>query len=110
MLGDDVVQLGLCKFRFITFVVPMSPVAQQVYVNVLPKLLPIIHSQLGTKVDRLRIIAIYMENWRINYFADIRTIDARPRIVIIRGKTHLVVDHKMDGASGSISLADWPSE
>ena len=45
-----------------------------------------------------------MHDWRKSYLTHIRTIGTGTRIEIVGGKSYLVVNHNMNGSSGTIAL------
>src|SRR5690606_8377715 len=46
------------------------------------------------------IVTVDVKDGCVNDLCDIGAVDTRPRIVIVGGKTHLVVDHEVNGTAG----------
>src|SRR5690606_2562766 len=96
----DIVQLRLGKFRLVALIVAMAPVTQQIDENVLEKFLPVFHRQVGGERNSFGIVTVDVKDGCVNDLCDIGAVDTRPRIVIVGGKTHLVVDHEVNGTAG----------
>src|SRR6187402_2202262 len=103
MLRDEVIQLWLCEFRFITFIVTVSSIAKHINENILTEFHTVFYCQFRAEVNCFRIITIYVKHWCINDLCYIRTIDGSTRIIIIGSEPNLVINNKMYGTTGVIT-------
>ena len=103
MLANFFVHQRLSAGGLIGFVVTTTAVAHQINDHVFAELIAIIHRQQGGKHHRIRIVAIDMENRRLNHLRDIGTIFGGTRIIATaNGKADLIIEHQMHRATGFI--------
>ena len=103
MLRDDVVHLGLGKFRIITFIMPVTTVAYHIDEDIIIETLPVFRGQFNSPDDGIRIVAIYVQHRCLYDACRRRGIRRRTCIIKIRGKSDLIVDDKMNGPPGIIT-------
>ena len=79
LLADGLVHPWLRKARLVGLVVPVAPIADDIYDDISLVLGAVIGCKLTNKYDGFRVITIYVENWGINEFSDIRRVRCRSR-------------------------------
>ena len=94
----------------VAFVVAEAAVAEHVHHHVLMELLPVFGGHLGGEDDRLGIVAVDMEDRRLNHQGHIRRIGRTARVARAGGEADLVVDDEMQGAAGAIALQPHQGE
>ncbi len=103
MVLNRLVHQRLGRRRLVGFVVATTAVTYQIDDDVLAKLIAIIHRQHGREHDRIGIVAVDVEYRRLHHLRDIGTVLSRPCIVLSTGgKTDLVIDHHVNGATGLV--------
>ncbi len=100
---DQVVHQRLGERRVVRLVVPPPPVADQVDDHVLPELLPVGEREPAHPHDRLRVVAVHVEDRRLDHPGDVRAVHARPGVLRRGGEADLVVDHDVHGAAGPVA-------
>ena len=104
MFFDNAVHHRLSGQRFVCFVMTMTAIRNQINENIPFKDRTIFHRHTGSKSNRLRIIAVHVNNRRLNHFGDVGTKLGRTGIVRVRGgKTNLVIDHNTNRAAHFIT-------
>ena len=82
----------------------MATVGNQINENIPFKDGAIFHCHTGCKSNGLRIIAVHMNNRRLNHFGDVGTKLGRTSIIRVRGgETDLVIDHNTNRATHFIT-------
>ncbi len=104
MLGNQFIKIRLCEPRFITFVMTIFTVAQQVNVHVLTKLRTEIRCKTNRMYHRFHVISIHVHHRRFGYFRDICAIHGRTRVLIIGGKRNLVIHHNVNSSAGAVTF------
>ncbi len=99
---DQVIHQRLSHRRVIAFIVTASAVTDQVDDNVGFELLAVGESYFCDAEHRFRVIAVDMENGRLNGFCHIGGIDRSSSIVRECGETNLVVDDDVHRSAGLI--------
>ena len=103
MAADVVVHDRLCEGRFVAFVVAEAAVAEHVHHHRLVKL----HAEFGRHLrgmhHRFRIVAVDMEDRRLDHLCHIRRIGRRAREAWIGGKADLVVDDEVQRAGDAMA-------
>ena len=79
-----------------------SAVADKVNDDIRFELLAVSEGNLGDAQHRFGIVAVYVEDRRLNGLRHIRGIDRRSRIVRQGGESDLVVDNHMHSSTGAI--------
>ena len=93
-------RLGCC--RLVRFVVTTTTIADQIDHHVVLEFVAIIHRHLCHEHDRFRVIRIHMQNRRLDHLGNVGTVFRGSRIFLLAGgKTNLVVDHDMNGATNA---------
>ena len=104
MGADLLVHKGLGERGLVTFIVAKAPVAEHVDDDGLVKLLPELDRDLRGIDDGFGIIAVDMNDRRLDHFGTVRRIGRGPRMARHGGEADLIVDDEMDRASGPVSL------
>jgi hypothetical protein len=82
----------------------MAAVADDVDHHVALELAAESRGELGDVHHRLDIVAVDMENGRVDHLGDVGAVAGRARIGRQGGEADLVVDHQVDGAAGGVAL------
>ena len=82
----------------------MASVANDVHHDVPLELLAKLKRQLGTKTNRLGIVAIHVKNRRLDHLCHIRAVLCASRVRRQRGESDLIVRHDMDRPAHAITL------
>ncbi len=104
MRSDLLVHQRLGERRLVAFVVAEAPVAEHVDDHRPLELLPVLGRNLGREHHRFRIVAVHVEDQRLDHLGDVGRIGRRARVARIGGEADLVVDDEMQGAAGAIAL------
>ena len=99
---DQVVHQWLRHRRVIALVVAAAAVTHKVNDNITVKLLAVVESKLSYANDCLGVIAIDVEDRRLNCLGDIRRVHGAASLPGRGGEANLVVDHDMDGAASAV--------
>jgi hypothetical protein len=93
MGADLFVHQRLRDRRRVLLVVAEPAEADDVDDDVLVELLPVVHREPRDEHNRLRVIAVHMENRRLDHLDNVRAVDGRPRVTRVRRReADLVVD------------------
>ena len=104
MFFDNAIHHRLSRQRLVSFVMTMATVGNQINENIPFKDRAIFHCHTGSKSNRFRIIAVHMNNRRLNHFGDVGTKLGRTGVGRVRGgKTDLVIDHNTNRAAHFIT-------
>ena len=103
MRADCLVHQRLGERRLVALIVAEAPVAEHVDDNRLLEFLPEFGCDLGGEHHGLRIIAVGMENWRLDHLGDIGGVRRRARIARIGREPDLVIDDEMHRAAGAVT-------
>ncbi len=104
MFLDGGVHLGLGYRRLIGLVMPPPSIAYEVDDHISLEGISKIHRQLGNKNHRFRVVGVDMENRRLDHFGDIGAVLGRPGVIpAVGGKSDLVVENYMQGATGFVA-------
>ena len=104
MAGDGAVHDRLGEGRLVRLVVAVAAIAEDVDDHVLLEAVAELGGDARDMYHRLGIVAVHVEDRRLDDLADIGGIRARARIGRARREADLVVDDDMDGAAGAIAL------
>ena len=80
-----------------------AAVANDVDDDVFVEFLAELEGQLRNAIDRLRIVTVHVEDWRLNALCDIGRVDGRARLRWRCGEANLVVDHDVDGSASLVA-------
>jgi len=87
---------------FVGLVMATAAVAHQIDDHVLLEFVAVIHGQLRDEKDRFRVIAVHVQDGRLDHLGHICAVLGRACIVLMTGgETDLVVDDDMDGPADS---------
>ena len=101
LLGDLLVHQRLGAAWLVRFVVTATAVANQVDDHVTLELHAVVDSQLGHEQHGFRIIAIHMEDRRLDHLGNVGSVLGGARIQrVADGETHLVVNDDVNGTAG----------
>ena len=103
MLADDVVHQRLREGRLVALVVAEAAIAPHVDDDVAVELLAEFHRHLGREGDRLGIVAIDVEDRRLDALGDVRRVGRRARELWARREADLVVDDEVDATAGVVA-------
>ncbi len=104
MRADLLVHQRLRESRLVAFVVAEAAIAEHVDDDRLLELLPEFGRDLGGEHHRFRIVAIGVEDRRLDHLRHVGRIGRRARIARIGREADLVVDDEMQGAAGAVAL------
>ena len=100
---DFFVHQRLRKHRLVTFVMAMPAITNHVDDSVFLEALTIFDGNPCDVHDGFHIVCVNMENRRRNHLGHVRAVRRRARMLRVRGKADLVVDHDMNGTAGLIA-------
>ena len=104
MGGDPLVHQRLRHHRLVLLVVAELAEADDVDHDILAELLAELHGHLGDEGHRVGIVAIDMEDGRLDHLEDVGAVERGAIVAQVRsGKADLVVDHQMHGAAGAVT-------
>ncbi len=104
MLGDLAVHQGLGEARLVGLVVAVAAVAPEIDHHVLLEAQPELGREPRHVHDRLGVVAIDVEDRRLNASGDVRGIGRGAGVGRARGEADLIVDDQMDRAAGAVTL------
>ena len=110
MCLDLSVHQRLGKCRLVSFVVAEAAIAKDVDDDVLVKALAEFGSHTCAIDDGLRVIAVHVEDRRLNHQGDVRGIGRGTRMDRRGREANLVVDDQVDGAAGAEALGSRHGE
>ncbi len=97
------VHQGLGHRRVVTFVVTEPAVAEHVDDHVLAELLAIFGGDLGGEDHGFRIVAVGVEDRRLDHQGDVRRIGRGPAVLRAGGEADLVVDDEVHRAADAVA-------
>src|SRR5262245_43248662 len=100
---DEVVHHRLGHRRVVALVVAASPVADHVDDDVLVERLAELECQPGHPYARLRVVAVDVEDGRLDHPGDVGGVHRRAAGLRRRGEADLVVHHDVDRAAGAVA-------
>ena len=103
MLGDFGIHQRLGEARLVAFVVAEAAVAPHVDHDVAIIFLAIFDRQLAAEGHRFGIVAVDVQDRRLDALGDIRRVRRRPAELGRGGEADLVVDDEMDRAAGAVA-------
>ncbi len=104
MRADLLVHQRLGERRLVAFVMAEAPVAEHVDHDRPLEFLPVFGRHLGGEHHRLRIVAVDVEDQRLDHLGDVGRIRRRARITRISREADLVVDDEVQRAAGAVAL------
>ena len=110
MLADRLVHQRLGERGLVALVVSEAPVAEHVDDDRVLEFLPELGRDLGGEHHRLRIVAVGVEDRRLDHLGDVGRIGRRARIARIGGEPDLIVDDEMHGAAGAVPAQSRQAE
>ena len=103
MVGDRLVHQRLGERRLVALVVAEAAVAEHVDDHRLVELLPELGGDLGGVDHRLGVVAVGVEDRRLDHLGDVGRIGRGAREARIGGEADLVVDDEVDRAGGAVA-------
>ncbi len=103
MRANDPVHQRLREAGLVAFVVAVAAITEHVDDDRLVEALPVFDRDLRAMDDRLGIIAIDMEDRRLDELGDVGRIGRRARIARISREADLIVDDEMHRAAGAMA-------
>ena len=103
MLPDRLVHQRLGERRLVAFVVAVAAIAEHVDDDRLLEFLPELGRDLGGVDHRFRIVAVGVEDRRLDHLGDVGGIGRGARIARIGREADLVVDDEMHRAAGAVA-------
>ena len=104
MFFDNAIHHRLSRQRLVGFVMSMAAIRNQINENIPFKDRAIFHRHTCSKSNSLRIIAVHVNNRRLNHFGDVGTKFGRTGVRRVGGgKTDLVIDHNTNRAADFIT-------
>ena len=100
---DPRIQVRLGEARLVALVVAVAAVAIHVDDDVAPELLAELRRDGRHEADRLRVVAVDVENRHVDHLGHVRAIARAARIRRQRGEADLVVDDDMDRAARAVA-------
>ena len=110
MRADRLVHQRLGERRLVALVVAEAPVAEHVDHDRMLELLPELGRDLGGEHHRLRIVAVGVEDRRLDHLGDVGRVGRGARIARIGGEADLVVDDEMHRAAGAVPAQSRQAE
>ena len=104
MRADLLVHQRLGERRLVAFVVAEAAVAEHVDDHRLLEFHPVLGRDLRRVDHRFRIVAVDVEDQRLDHLGDVGRIGRGARIARIGGEADLVVDDEMQRAAGAVAL------
>ena len=102
MLGDRLVHQRLGERRLVAFVVAVTAIAEHVDDDRLLEFLPEFGRHLGGEDHGFRIVAVDVEDRRLDHLGDVGRIGRGARIARAGGEADLVVDDEVHRAAGAV--------
>src|SRR5215217_6610428 len=96
--------MGLGKFRVIAFIMAMPAITDHVNKNIRVELLSVPRCYLYTFHYGFGIVAIHVEYRRLYSCRNRSGIIRTSGVIKICGKSNLIIDNKMDGTTGIVSV------
>ena len=104
MLADALVHQRLRDHRLVGLVVALLAEADQVDEDVLVEFLPELDRDLDRQQAGLGVVAVDVEDRRLDHLGDVGAIERAARVARIRrGEADLVVDDDVDRAAGAVA-------
>ncbi len=100
---DQVVHQRLGEAGVVALVVAAAAVADHVDHDVLAERLAVGERQLAHPGDGLRVVAVHVEDRRLDHPRHVGRVDAGPRLHRRGGEADLVVHHDVHGAAGAVA-------
>src|SRR6516225_5577322 len=110
VLADRLVHQRLGKRRLIALVVPEAPVAEHIDDDGTLEFLAKLGCDLGCEDHRLRIVAVHVEDRRLDHLGHVGGIGRGSRIAGIGSESDLIVDDEMHGAAGAVPAQSRQTE
>ena len=104
MRRDLLVHHRLGERRLVAFVVAVSAVAEHVDDDGFMEFLPELDRDLGPEHHGFRVVAIHVEDRRVDHLRHIGGIGRGARVTRIGGEADLVVDDEMQRTSGAVAF------
>ncbi len=103
MRADQPVHDRLGERRLVALVMAEAAIAEHVDDDRLVELLPVLDRDLGAEHHRFRIVAVDVEDRRLDELGDVRRVGRGARVARIGGEADLVVDDEVERAAGAVT-------
>ena len=103
MLGDPLIHQRLGEGRLVGLVMAVAAVAEHVDDHRLAEALAELGGDLGDVNHGFRIVAVHVEDRRIDHLGDVGRVGRGAREAGRRGEADLIVDDEMDRAAGAVA-------
>ena len=110
MGADGAIHQRLGEGRLVAFVVAEAAVAEHVDHDRLVEPLPVFGGDLGAEHHRLGVVAVGVEDRRLDQLGDVGGVRRRARVARIGGEADLVVDDEMHRAAGAVAAQAGEAE
>ena len=107
---DRLVHQRLREHRLVGLVVAVAPVAEHVDDDRLLELLAELGGDLGDVHHRFRVVAVHVEDRRLDHARDVRAVGRGARVARVGREADLVVDDEVDRAAGAVTLEAGQAE
>ncbi len=104
MRGDLLVHHRLGERRLVALIMAVAAIAEHVDDDRLVEFLPELDRDLGSEHHGFRIVAVDVEDRRVDHLRHVGRIGRRARIARIGGEADLVIDDEVQRAAGAIAL------
>lgn len=101
---NNLVHHGLSETWLIEFVVSVLSVSDDIDDNILLEFLSVLEGQFEDLVNKFWSISVNVEDWSLNGFSQISTIERSSILCWNSGKTNLVIDNNMNETSTLIAF------
>ena len=101
--SDCSVHQRLGETRLVAFIVAEAAVAPHVDDDVAIELLTKLDRQLAAEGHRFRVVAVDVEDRRLNRLGDVRGIGRGARELRRGGEADLIIDHEMERSAGAVA-------
>ncbi len=104
MIFNNFVHQGLRKEWLVSFIMPVTSEADDFDNHVATEFLAEIEGKDGGLQQCFRVITVNVKDRRHQHFCNVGRITGRTRVGRQRGEADLVVDHHVQGATGSVTF------
>ena len=110
MRADRAIHQRLREGRLVALVMPVAAIAEHVDDDRLVELLPVFDRDFGAVDDRFRVVAVGVEDRRLDQLGDVGRIGRGARVAGIGGEADLVVDDEMHRTAGAVAAQPRQAE
>ena len=110
MLADAGIHQGLGEGRLVGLVMAVAPVAEHVDHHRLAEMLAVLDGDLGDMHHGLGIVAVHVEDRRVDHLGDVGGVGRGAREARRGGEADLIVDDEMQRAAGAMAAQTRQAE